>query len=355
MRKNMGARRWLAAFLLFTGLLLAALSAAAWAVDPFFQFRVRDNRYKLFPHFVAPGLIQNGDYDTLILGSSVTQNFDMERFREKLGVRPLHIGLGGLTLPEAESLLELAHESGRYDRVYFCADLYLFSQDAGPGHIPAHLLRGDPLSKLRYLLSYEVWFRFIPGDAVLLLCDRRGVEPPEGLNGSRSIDMLGNWAMEYSFGRDIVLDNYRSGAYAVSGVETDGLYERMTAQMDDFLARSESDGGELVFFFPPYSALYWVNAQEHGYFEPYLQAKRHFIERAAALGAAVYDFQGEALIADLELYKDTTHYGPEVNDWMTDCFADGTCLVTGDNRAELERALIDRVADFRREYAWFLA
>ena len=41
----------------------------------------------------------------------------------------------------------------------------------------------------------------------------------------------------------------------------------------------------------------------------------------------VYDFQAEELIGDLDNYKDTTHYKPEINDWMIRCFYNNNNLV----------------------------
>lgn len=80
--------------------LITLLSTVMYIIDPFFQFRVRDNTYLITGGFVCGGLIKNYDYDTLILGSSMTQNFDMDVFREEHGGKPLHVGIGGLEYEE---------------------------------------------------------------------------------------------------------------------------------------------------------------------------------------------------------------------------------------------------------------
>ena len=68
-----------------------------------------------------------------------------------------------------------------------------------------------------------------------------------------------------------------------------------------------------------------------GYYEDLIQAKRYFIEKAFEHGAVVFDFQPAELTGDLNNYKDTTHYTPEINDWMVKCFASGEHLVTSEN------------------------
>ena len=90
------AKKWVLIFLSLTLAILIGLAAIAYIIDPFFQFRVRDNTYKLSSWFVSSGLIENYDYDTLIIGSSMTQNFTMDVVREELGVHPLKIGIGGI-------------------------------------------------------------------------------------------------------------------------------------------------------------------------------------------------------------------------------------------------------------------
>lgn len=93
---------------------------------------------------------------------------------------------------------------------------------------------------------------------------------------------------------------------------------------------------EHVFFFPPYSSLYWCMTQDEGYFDIYMDAKRYFIERACSLGATVFDFQGEELTADLDNYKDITHYSPAISDMMVRCFAARDKIVDADG---IDRAI----------------
>ena len=251
------SRKWILGFFAIVLAAVLVLSVAAYAIDPFLQFRVKDNAYLLRGWFVDSGLIENYDYDTLIIGSSMVQNFDMELWREKLGGKPLHIGMGAITANEIGRLMDLAYEAGRADTYYICVDQYLLSSEADINHFPEHLLRKDLLSRLRYLLSYEV--------------------------------------------------------------------------------------------FPPYSSLFWCDARIDGYFNAYAQAKRYFAEEAAKRGAVVYDFQGADCTLDLDNYRDTTHYLPNVSDWMIGCFADSRYLVSRDNISVFLEQLTANTDRFRTE------
>ena len=200
------AGKWIVSFFSIVLVALSLLSAIAYIVDPFFQFRVRDNSYKLSEWFVSSGLIENYDYDTLIIGSSMIQNFDMNVFRNELGAKPLHIGLSGIRLPEIAQLMNLAYDVNKSENYYICVDLSVFTRDDTESRYPEYLLKKDILSRFRYLLSYEVWFRYIPVDVGFVLLDLMKVNLPEKFAYNKSVDRLGDWRLDHKFGKDIVLD-----------------------------------------------------------------------------------------------------------------------------------------------------
>lgn len=344
-------KKWIISFFAIVLAVVLLLSALVFVIDPFFQFRTKDNAYELSSWFVGGGLLRNYDYDTLIVGSSMIFNFDMDVFREELGAKPLHIGLGGIRLSEVKDLMEAAYAADRAERYYICVDLPTFAKDAEPSRYAQYLLRDDPLSRMRYFLSYEVWFRYIPVDLALMLADKAGVSLPEKIQVGTSIDRLEDSRLDLTYNRKTVIKNYKSNRAAVSDVDLDHLYERMCSNVDDYLDGFDYTQGEHIFFFPPYSSLFWCNAQDRGYFEDYLSAKQYFMERAAELGVTVFDFQTAELTMDLENYTDTTHFSPEINDWMTRCFASGAYLATKESAAAAREQVVANTAQFRQENA----
>ena len=345
------ASKWIRNFLCFLLAILLLLSAVVYIVDPFMQFRTRDNAYFLQEWYVSGGLIKNYEYDTLILGSSVTQNFDMNVFRQELGVKPLHIGLGGLTTVELAELLRLAYETQKADTYYIGVDLPVLNGDNPESRMPEHLIKNDLQSKLRYLLSYEVWFRYLPVDIGFMILDKLGVNLPEKFIYQKSIDRLGDWRLDFpEWGEDYVLYHHKYGLFSVSHVETEGLYEGAVACIDTFFERCDFEKGEHIFFFPPYSSVCWVEYQMRGQFDIYMQIKQYFIEKALEHGVKVYDFQAADFTMELEHYRDTIHYMPPINDWMVECFAGEDYVVTAENRRSFEEKLIENTNAFREKY-----
>lgn len=174
MNKQLAFSKWIVSFFVIVVTILLVLSGVAYIIDPFFQFRVRDNAYMLNGWFVGSGLIKNYDYDMLILGSSMTQNFDMDLIREKLGVEPLHVGLGGVNTLEMKELVNLAYTVDKADYYYICVDLFDFAKNAETSRNLLYLFKSDILSSFHYLLSYEVWFRYIPVDVGFMIVDMCG-------------------------------------------------------------------------------------------------------------------------------------------------------------------------------------
>ena len=124
----------------------------------------------------------------------------------------------------------------------------------------------------------------------------------------------------------------------------------MTEHIDAFLAQFDYNRGTHIFFFPPYSSLFWYNAQFTQYYDIYLRAKSYFVEHAAALGAEVRDFQSASFTSDMNLYCDHMHYGPEINDWMVHCFASGDGIVTPDTFWALQAPIAENTERFAQRF-----
>ena len=354
MKKAISSSKWIASFFAIVAVLGMLLCAVAYAVDPFFQFRF--NSAYLMDSDVACGLVKHYDYDTLIVGSSITQNFRMNTFREELHDRPLHIGLGGMTLRLMEDCMKTAYRAGHAETYFIAVDPYLF-YDSKSHHPMEFYFRDGPLPKLRYLLSHKVWSHYLPLDLGLGILDRLGKESPSFVDAcsSENVDRFGDWSEKFEFGENVVLENYRNQRYSIRKIETDDLYNSMVTSIDQFLGTLDFGKGKHVFFFPPYSSLYWSDMQLDGHYEDLIRAKRYFIENVQGEDAVeVFDFQPADLTGELNNYKDTTHYTPEINDWMVRCFASGEYRVSEENMEDYREQLKENTDRFREAHTELL-
>lgn len=347
------AKKWLVLFLAFSLLVMSILAGAAYYIDPYFQYRVKDHTYYLNSRYINAGLIKNGDYDTLIVGSCLIGNYQPEQFRQTMQLNPIKAESGAMSPKAIAAYLNYAAKIGKASQYFVNIDLSTFQTKYGDVINPS-LMEDDVLSKGRYLLGYEIWFRFIPVDCGLLLYKSLYTEFPAGkLTQRTSIDNNGGW--DDVFGKEIVLKNRETGQFKVSEVELDGLYERMTKNVDLFISEIDFESGSFGFVFPPYSLLFWCDAQDLGYFDTFLAVKHYFVQKLLEKGCTVYDYQAADVAGDLDYYSDSTHFSPTINAWMVDGFVSGEYVVTHENYAVFQNGLIENVNRFRDENIEFFS
>lgn len=345
MKKNLTSAQWLRRFLALALAVLAVLAAAVYIIDPYYNYRAYDHKYKLDKIFSVPGVVKNYDYDAIVIGSSMTQNFDMDSFRQELGQNPIKATLGGITGKEISALFKLAQDSGHAQTYYICIDTSVLSSDSQEQRFPDYLMDFSLLNDYKYFWGYEAWMRFIPLNLGLLTADRLGIELPQRFSEARSIDLMGDWAYRYEFSADRVLSIYwESDNGAAINVDMAGISENALDNCDVFVDSLDLSRGDIVFFFPPYSSLLWYKMEKEGSLESTMELKRHFMELVDGYdNVRVFDFQGAEFTSDLDNYMDLSHYSPEINDFMVSCFAGGEYLADSSTLAETERQIRDNI------------
>lgn len=305
----------------------------------FFQFRVRDNRYFMNAAYVNAGLIKNYDYDTIIVGSCMVENYDIEKFNRTLGVNAVKIGCGGLGSDGVINYVLLANEVGKAKNYYINID---FGSFAGGGEDEAiglglqrelnmneydFLLKNDPISKLKYMFSYEAWFRFMPVDMGLIAYRMVRGDISGGKLGVRtSIAHNCEWSDDYEYGEEAVMKSRENIDKKIrkspwNEAEQTQLLQTMKNNMDAYVDSIDFTKGNYTFIFPPYSFLFWEDAKTEDKYDTYIEAKNYLIDRIKQNGGKVYDFQNADKTYDLDYYKDTTHYSKYMNDYMIECLA----------------------------------
>ena len=345
MNKNLSSAQWLRRFLALVLAVLAILAALVYLIDPYYHYRAYDHKYKLDKIFSVPGVVKNYDYDTIIIGSSMTQNFDMDSFRRELGQNPIKATLGGMDWPEMAALLQLAQDAGHAETYYLCIDSSLLSSDEEEQRFPEYLMDDNPLNDYRYFWGYEVWMRFIPLNLALLTADKLGFELPQRFQDARSIDKMSEWAYRYTFSKEQVLKLYaNSGNGGASNVDMTAVSADPMAQCQKLLDSLDLSRGNMVLFFPPYSALFWYDMEQAGRLERYFEVKRYFIQHFSAYGnVTIFDFQGADFTTDLDNYMDMTHFSPQISDELVRCFATGEYRIEPEQAGETEARILQNI------------
>lgn len=323
MKKTLSIKTWLLTFFITGIAILFTMALSVFLYDSSLYYRMSDNRLIINNYrFINPGITKNADYDTVIIGSSMIQNFSMSEFREQLGENPIKLSVGAMSIEGMSLTVDQVMREGKARKLYLAIDLHQLTKDEDDlGTYATYLYDDEPLNDFRYLLGYETWMRLLPLNIGFSALDRIGYEIPTSF-ATRNIDDLGNWANDFVFSEALIKETYLNDGYPISAVDSDKLEDEMKANADLLLELFASlHDVELTVFFPPYSALYWHEIRKAGNFDTFMAIISYLVNEMATMeNVTVFDFHGIPQIGDLNHYKDPTHYGPEINSLMVGYF-----------------------------------
>lgn len=318
-------------FAILSAIALLAVALIVIVVDPFFQYHKPLNRlYYLIDNKISqnPGIARNFEYDSVILGSSMTINFDTNLFDEMMGINTVKLSYDGAFPKDVDTILTIAKESpNEIKNVFFNVDIYNYKAEPGitAYPIPEYLYDENRLNDVPYLFNKEVLLDYI-------------LRPQIEREGTPLNEAYWSWIYMY-YGKEVIAETYSAPTTFLDTQPANMHEENIAANLEQhILPHIESmPDTEFTIFFPPYSVLYWYDRYADGTLEAELQAEKQVIEALLVYpNVKIFYFQNQYdYITDLNNYSDYTHYRHEMNDYMTTCFADGTWRVTQENYEEI--------------------
>lgn len=325
----MTPKKWIITVFSLSTMIFFLMGYIVYWYDPYCYYRIPQNRLIVNNYrFLNAGIIKNAAYDTVVIGSSMVQNFDMNLFREKLNMNPVKLTVGALSIEGVETIYSAVEKRGMAKNIILCIDIPALNREKDELKVyPLYLYDDNKLNDFRYLYGYETWMRLLPLNCLFNFLDYSGYQLPQ-FYGTHDIDNIGAWDQDATYGEEIVLNDYWKGVNQVSAQGLDDIERRIRNNVDkliDVLFELDRPGfsdKEYIFFFPPYSVLFWSDATKMGYFDHFQSAKKYAVERLSEhCHVKVFDFQALPEIMNLNNYKDATHYSAKINDLMIECFA----------------------------------
>lgn len=151
--------------LILSGLLLCGL--IVFIVDPYFQYHrpLSNFPYKINDQLTQnPGMAKHLSYDAVILGSSVTVNFDTTWFNEDFNVNAIKLPYNGAYPKDYSNIISQVEASGNELKyVFWTMDVASFSGDINETKYPIkkNLYDANPFNDISYLLNEDVLFEYI--------------------------------------------------------------------------------------------------------------------------------------------------------------------------------------------------
>lgn len=323
-KTKVGNKKFILLSALFSILVLYSIMSVNYVIDPFFQYRIKDNKYLLNPQFLNEGIIKNYDYNTAIIGSSMMQNITLSALSQEEGIKPIKLTLGGLNLKELKVLYVNLNKQ-KVKTVIINIDLSLFNKDIDKeeNRFPDYLFGSTWLDNLHYLLAYETTVRYTPVD--LGLAYYLGNNPPEKvpdkIKSRICIDDIGNFRdrANHNDTQRLLLDYKIS--FGVSYMDPNGMDERMDDNLKNLFSTLDIDNNpniNYIFILPPYSGLYWYHTRINNYYTNFIRFIHRFLhETEKYKNARIICFYDIDEIANLDNYIDITHFNLAISDTIS--------------------------------------
>ena len=316
---------------------LTLVAFVVWLFDPFCQYHApffgmeavlydRDNQ--------VPGTIRNFEYDSVLAGSSVAENFDSTFLDETYDCKTLKIIRASGSLADMNYYLEMAQERRELKNVFWCLDMFAVSSDLEVTlygkDIPRYLHTETVLDDLPYVYNKEVLLEKIP---YMLACSAQGIN-----TGGQAY----NWSRGKEFSAAQAMRVYERGYIEPGTVIPQKDYSDkvdLIEQNMDLLRKQIQSHPDIRYYvmLPPYSMLWWDCAYLNGELEErFFILSRMISTLLECENVELYFFQNESsVICNLDNYMDLIHYSPEINQFMLDRMAAGENRVTKENREEV--------------------
>ena len=301
-------------------------------MDPFFHYHapLKGYYYSLDNERSQNfGITTFWDYDTIITGSSLTQNYHTTEFDEMFDTRSIKLPFSGATFKETADIFKRAYDTGHDLKIVFRSfDVNHLVEDSDYvrtdlGEYPEYLYNDIWWDDFPYVVNIDILT-----DYCIPMIRKRLTHKPGG-HTSFNDYMFGEFIPASFAGREALPIDNNTVKFTVGDSEilTDNLEKNVLS-----IAREHPET-TFIFFIPPYNIMWWRDHAVKGEL-PYVC---NVMKRATVLllecdNIKLYCFAGRTdLTTNLSLYEDEYHYISELNGDILSSIKNNECLLTKEN------------------------
>ena len=332
-------KRWVLGFLLVWILLLSVFGGFTVLIDPFFhyhepleglQYPINNERYQ------NDGIVKHFDYDAIITGSSMTENFKTSEFDQLFGCNSIKVPYSGGTFKEVNDNLATALKYNPDVKLILrVVDYSSFEMDKDSmfediiGSFPYYLYDNLIFNDVEYIFNKTVFFN---ASCNVLEYTREG-----GM--TTSFDEYSNWNDEAVFGKEAVDSIYQRidrnpEMMPVTEEDYAVIRENISQNFTDLIAQHPDV--QFYLFFAPHSIYYWDAQYLHGTIEKQLAEEKYVIELLLEYdNVHLFSFLNEYdIVCNIDNYMDVWHYNEDINSQLLVWMSEGEHELTKDNYLE---------------------
>lgn len=333
MENNLSEKKFLKLFIKRVLIILVVIAAIVIMIDPFFHYHkpwfglkavLTDKEYQCI------GTLRTFDYDSLIVGSSVAENYYNGWFNEGFDCNAIKAVRSYGATADLSYLIDAAYENHDLKYIFYSMDTSSLSAAPTPTYeltgCPMYLYNKNYFDDVEYLFNKGVLLEKIPYMAA------------NSVIGDYDENNSYNWAQWKEFNQDMALGLYIRSAEIAPMKDKNYYQDNLDANINLIKTQIENHPEtQFKIFFPAYSMLWWDSLYRTGDLEAYL----YNMEKTIGI-LLIYDnvemfyFQDEKeLITNLDNYMDTLHFTPEINQYMANQIIAGNDRLTLDNYKQI--------------------
>lgn len=335
------AKRW------FTGCILIYITAVfliflmVWIFDPYFHFHKPFSfvSYRLYDErYTNDGISRHFDYDTILTGTSMAQNFKTSEADALFGVKSVKETFSGAGYRELSENLERAlRRRTDLTTVIWTMDFNALIREKdydSYDNYPAYLYDDNPWNDVSYVFNKTVWYHCVLPNILKTLTGQPRT----------TFDEYASWNKQTGYEYIMAsYDRWEEKAEMIPGLSDDEreMVSENVRQNFVNLANQYPDTTFYIFY-TPYSICWWDFMNQEGMMQMQFDAELIATELLLQCpNVRLYNFNDKYdVITDLDNYRDKEHYSAEINSRILEWIAAGDGLVTKENyreRYELEK------------------
>lgn len=329
----MSSKRWSLIFLAVLILMLACVISVVAIIDPYFHYHAPLPFLEYPIHlqrYQNDGILRNFEYDAIITGSSMTENFKSSEFDELFSVNSVKVPYAGASFKEINDVLSRALEKNsnvRYvvrgldtGRILDEKNSMRYENDSYPWYLYDDALYND----VKYVLNKEV---LVQSANVLkyTLTERK----------TTTFDQYSNWNDSVTFGKEAILSSYTRAQKREEQPDIMVALDNLTGNIEQNVVSLAKEHQDVTFyyFFTPYSIFWWDKTDRNNeidlYFQGFEKATRMMLECDNIQIFSFYD--DYEMICNPDNYRDVAHYSEDINSQILQWMKDGEHRITKEN------------------------
>ncbi len=334
--------------ILFVVLGLSFFAAFTIHYDPMFHYYgpregisyeldINDERY------VATGIARHFDYDSMICGSSVNENFKTTQFDKLFDAKSIKVPISGGYMREVAEIIDAGFETHKNMKyVLRSLDTYFISSEdeVNPDAVDvSYLVNNNPLDDVYYLFNFDV---FIGKTLRNRSLSKNNIAPT-------TFDDYANWSKDTEFGAfEYNVDELNEIPEQINLFDYEIEHIRKNVEENILKTIRKHRDTQFLLYYVPYSAVYYLSSRQTYSLKRFCDCERIVFEMLVnEPNVKLYGFSTDFdMCCNLKNYRDPAHYGEWINELILSRISQNRNLLTNENAEEY----FNKIYDFYIKY-----